>query len=489
MKKLIYIVSICFTLLSFNNDGNKVKVPEHLLVKELMDSNMYLPLAFPSAEGYGKNATGGRGGIVYHVENLNNSGLGSLRYGCESLTSDRTIVFDVSGYIEITTPIKIRAGYDDITIAGETSPDGIVIRGAGIYIEANNVIVRHIKVAPGEDAYSASSVGPGEEGYEPEDGIKISAGIGNSITDIIIDHVTVCWAADGIIDIGAPNSDLTTTATNITIQNSFMYENIDKGYGTLVQQAYQVSWYRNINAFTDSRNIAVQSAEGKGLQMVNNYIYGAARRAWSVKGNVTDFIGNIFESGLRTHYGNETFRLENGAIAYDISLTKVYLNDNYDDGNNVDTSIQTIYQQYLVNTPNYNTGLNIISSSNVKNALIDNVGANLTYDASDIRVMNHIKNGTGDLVSDEANIGGYPTRGTTSRSASYDTDNDGMADSWETSRGLNPNVADNNGDDDSDGYTNLEEFLHFMANDTNVVVPPLPTIGSSKISNTMLINN
>ncbi|MDB9801195.1 hypothetical protein OAB94_02335 [Flavobacteriaceae bacterium] len=457
--------------------------------------------AFPFAQGYGKNATGGRGGSVYHVINKNNSGAGSLRQGVEVETGARTIVFDVSGYIDITTPIKIRASYDNITIAGETSPDGIVIRGAGMYIEANNVIIRHIKVSPGEDAYSASALPPTDPDYEPEDAIKISAGIGNSITNIILDHVTANWSADGIVDIGAPNSDLTTTATNITVSNCFFYENVGKNYGTLVQQAYNVTWFRNINAFTDSRNIAVQSAEGKGIQMVNNYIYGAAKRAWEVKGNQTDFIGNVFESGLRTRYSLETFRLENGAISYDIALTKVYLNDNVDDGVDADTSIQPIYSQYLVGTPNYSTSLPIIASSAIKASLIDNVGATLTYDASDIRVMNHIKNGTGDLLADEANIGGYPTRGTT---VGYtDADGDDMSDAVEIVlfggtgvTNLPNSLTDTTWVAEADGssinsYTNIEKTHFYLAGDLVAsfagVVGTL--ISNPRTTNSALINN
>lgn len=457
--------------------------------------------AFPNAVGYGKNATGGRGGSVYRVINKNNSGAGSLRQGIEVETGARTIVFDVSGYIDITTPIKIRATYDNITIAGETSPDGIVLRGAGMYIEANNVIIRHIKVAPGKDAYSASALPPSDPNYEPEDAIKISAGIGNSITNIILDHVTANWSGDGIVDIGAPNTDLTTTATNITVSNCFFYENIDKNYGTLVQQAYNVTWFRNINAFTDDRNIAVQSAEGKGVQMVNNYIYGVAKRAWEVKGNQTDFIGNMFESGLRTRYSLETFRLENGAIAYDIALTKVYLNDNIDDGVDADTSIQPIYSQYLVATPNYSTALPIIAGSSIKASLIDNVGARLTYDASDVRVMNHIKNGTGNLLTDEANIGGYPTRGVT---AGYtDADTDDMSDAVEvilfgsnTETNLPNGLTNTTWVSKVDGsninaYTNIEKTHFYLAGDlVSTFATVIGTIISNpRAANSALINN
>lgn len=415
-------------------------------------------LAFPGAEGFGKYTTGGRGGSVYHVTNLNDTGIGSFRYGVESLKGARTIVFDVSGYINLTTPIKVRGGYGNLTIAGETSPDGIALRGSGIWIHDSNIIIRHIKVRPGKDAYNPSNISSSDPDYEPDDGIKIKAWAGTSVENIIIDHVTVTWAHDGIIDVGAASS---AYASNITIQNSLLAENVDKQYGVLLLNSNKVSFYRNIIAFTSDRNIAISPKEGEGVEMVNNLVYCTDRSTWFRVGNVNDFIGNSFITGPRTRQ-YETFKME-AAFPEDTdpNAAGIYLNDNLDDGVNADNSYNDRAVGRIVQNPNYNTGLNIIQASQVENSLVDNVGATLFYDSTDIRIMNNIKNRTGNLISHEENVGGYPSIGNTSRDDNYDTDSDGMSDSWEISE-YGDLSTNNNDDTDGDGYTNLETFLYYL---------------------------
>ncbi|NRA92615.1 MAG: hypothetical protein HRU26_08005 [Psychroserpens sp.] len=111
-------------------------------------------LAFPSAEGFGKNASGGRGGQVIKVTNLNNSGSGSLRAALE-VSGPRTIVFEVGGTINLTSNIYVDHG--DLTIAGQTAPgDGILIRGGMVQFEESNVIVRYIRFRPGPSSPNGS---------------------------------------------------------------------------------------------------------------------------------------------------------------------------------------------------------------------------------------------------------------------------------------------------------------------------------------------
>ena len=108
-------------------------------------------LAFPGAEGFGRFAKGGRGGDVYHVTNLNDDGAGSLRYGIEKMNGPRTIVFDVSGTIELNDRIKVNDPY--LTIAGQTAPgDGITLAGNYFAVDGSNVIVRYIRCRLGDDS-------------------------------------------------------------------------------------------------------------------------------------------------------------------------------------------------------------------------------------------------------------------------------------------------------------------------------------------------
>src|SRR5690606_34755772 len=136
--------------------------------------------AFPGAEGFGRNVTGGRGGVVLKVTNLNDAGPGSLRAAVEA-EGRRYVIFETSGTIDLQSQLTIRN--NDITIAGQTAPgDGITIKGYPLVVSADNIIVRYLRLRMGS-----------------ENGVEADGFGGFLHKDIIVDHCSVSWSTDECI--------------------------------------------------------------------------------------------------------------------------------------------------------------------------------------------------------------------------------------------------------------------------------------------------
>lgn len=399
------------------------------------------PLAFPGAEGFGKFTTGGRGGTVYHVTNLNDSGTGSFRDAVSQ--SNRTVVFDVGGIINISSRIVI---HENVTVAGQTAPgDGITIYGNGIALngDSGNDIIRYIRIRMGKN---------GDSG---KDAVGISDG-----QNYIFDHVSISWGRDGTLDVNGSNID------NLTFQDCIISQGINNSNHSTggLMQSGKWSMIRSLYIDNKTRNPKARGSH----EFINSVLYNWKEHGY-IMGDTEglsqcNLIGNYFvygpSSASNTHLTGTT------------PAFHVYAQDNWVDSNkngSLDGSLLTDYKTATVeNSPYAFPGVNqVLSASQALEHVSAHAGASLSRDAVDLFLINQLTSyGTsGQIINTEDDNGIPGNVGTVNGGTPpADSDQDGMPDSWESSHGFNPNVADNNGDIDGDGYTNLEEYLDWIIN-------------------------
>jgi hypothetical protein len=424
-------------------------------------------LAFPGAEGFGAYSRGGRGGDVYIVTNLDDSGPGSLRYGIESAVGPRTIVFAVSGLIRLKSSLE--ADHDYMTIAGQTAPGyGICLRDGAFVINASHVIIRYIRSRLGAEAGKES------------DAISISGG-----HNIIMDHCSASWSVDECFSCSTGDAG---KIDYVTVQWSIISEALHKsihskgahGYGALIRGCYgaKYTYHHNLFAHNTSRNprpgnydqnTYLLDPEGLMFDFRNNVMYNWRGRSPGYDSDREsvcrfNYVGNYVKPGPDS---------DTTGLAYSAGCThfRAYFGDNSYDG-----SIPA-YQWSLVRFGNNWTQSEIeafkqvspfpaspITTEKVQDAyksVLAKAGASMKRDNVDARVISEVKSGTGSIINDEKEAGGWPVYKTLK--APEDTDKDGMADSWEKQKKLNPKDPDDrNGDRNNDGYTNLEEYLNSL---------------------------
>ena len=426
--------------------------------------------AFPGAEGYGRFSLGGRGGDVYHVTNLDDAGPGSLREGIASAEGPRTIVFDVSGTIELKSPLMIEK--PRLTIAGQTAPgDGITVKDHNLELrKASDIVIRYIRFRLGD------------KNKEPSGPDVITA---DYCDRLIFDHVSASWGIDGIHD--------TRGCKNYTLQWCILSEALHRSIHPKGPHAMCASFRAPMSNVTIHHNIFATSRDrhptiGGSVQdpqwildFRNNVMYN-----WSGAANVCDnqvnLINNYFRPGPETD-------VERGAVAMKASLpdkAKGHMSGNVFEGHDDWTANNYAaldfktwlgpdsgykyggtVDDWKVEQP-YELGANTPVTQPAQEAyalLLEHAGASLKRDAVDERFIGDVCNRTGKLLDSQDEVGGWPELA--SAPAPLDTDRDGMPDAWETANQLDPkDPEDRNGDLDGDGYTNLEEYL-------NSLCPPL----------------
>ncbi len=253
--------------------------------------------AFPGAEGFGAGTSGGRGGRAIAVTSLLESGPGSLRAALEA-EGPRTVVFRVSGTIDLRSRLAIRN--PQVTVAGQTAPgDGVCLRGCGVSISADDVILRYLRIRPGD-----------ESGKE-NDAISIGGA-----RNVIVDHCSTSWAVDEVLSVsGAGTAD-------ITVQWCFITESLNRsvhakgahGYGSLIRTDGDVTFHHNLYAHHESRNPrpGTYGAErGIHLDFRNNAVHDWGSRAgYTAEDRATlNLIGNWYRPGPSTRSRGCIFRI------------------------------------------------------------------------------------------------------------------------------------------------------------------------------------
>ena len=434
-------------------------------------------LAFPTAEGYGKFTKGGRGGVVYEVTNLNDSGEGSLRAAIDA-TGPRTVVFRISGTISLESPLKIKNPY--ITIAGQTAPgDGICIKNHQLSIDADHVIIRHIRVRLGD------------ESGEDYDAIG-----GRYHNNIILDHVSASWSVDECVSIYHCDS--------ITVQWCIISESMSKsnhvkgshGFGGIWGSNFG-TYHHNLLAHHSSRNPRMASGSGN-TDYRNNVIYnwgyqslygGEKYQQGNDKFNFSNFniVANYYKPGPATKPGEVMYRIANPSFRSKEDYGKWYIAENTVVGNksvsvdNWNGGVQTnlAFEKIKLKQPWPSMPIIQQTAEEAYKAVLDNAGAKLPKrDAIDVRIIDEVRGGYATyegnsykknhqvadsskvcgIIDTQNDVGGWPDL--KSKPAPNDTDHDGMPDEWEDKNNLDKDNPDDRNIVTADGYTMLEKYLN-----------------------------
>lgn len=431
------------------------------------DAFAQVPIAFPGAEGFGAYAQGGRGGDVYHVTNLADSGPGSLRHGIENMSGPRTIVFDLSGTVFLESRLRITHPY--LTIAGQTAPgDGITLAQYPLDVAASHVVIRYIRSRVGDNIVQRT------------DAVHIEAG-----SNIIIDHVSASWAIDEVMSSQSGDVDLLTIQWSMITEalNESHHEKGDHAYGGILG-ALRQSVHHNLYAHLKSRAPKVTWRRHCKVDFRNNVVYNwLINNSYDGASSYMNWVNNYLKAGPATkddvkHQIFELFDQYDGPL--DTSEDQDHETSLYAEGNFVVGSPE-------ISADNWSGGIRFKAGANEKDhrahephdfpalpsetgaeeaylQVLAEAGASLARDPVDTRIVAEVKNSTATygngIIDSQSEVGGYPVL--RSLPAPLDSDQDGMPDDWESARGLDPNSASDRNESNLSGtfYTNLEVYLN-----------------------------
>lgn len=438
-------------------------------------------IAFPGAEGFGKYATGGRGGKVTAVTNLNDSGDGSLRSALEQFPGEAlTIIFKVSGIIELQSKIQIKRS--NLTIAGQTAPgDGICLKGHSFILNGashkgneGNIIIRFIRSRPGGTLKS------GLYGFDME-----------NCHDVIVDHCSFSWANEEC----AAMYDTKNTSVQWCIVSEGLYNaghmKGKRSFGGVWGGQY-ASYHHNLIAHLNNRAIRFNGARAHDtialIDYRNNVIYnwGNANACYGGEVNIdgalsqVNIVNNYYKPGP--------------AASAELKFIHASYQKEYSKGTGEWFVSGNIMEGDRFLTKKNKRGIDLAEAGFPRNAIsekeffvsvpLPKQTANSAYeqvlqfagaylpkrDAVDERVINETKNGTATgkgvygkpgIIDFPIVVGGWPIYD--NAISPTDTDEDGVPDAWETKNGLNPNDANDGNKVGADGFTMLEKYLNELA--------------------------
>lgn len=459
--------------------------------------------AFPGAEGFGRYTTGGRGGTVYHVTSIADDGSAGTLRSVLNKAGKRTIVFDVSGTIHLTSALSIST--DNVTIAGQTAPgDGICIADYPFTINASNVIIRFVRFRLGNINVA----------YHEGDGLG-----GMDQQNIMIDHCSVSWSIDECCSVyGMKNMTLQWCIVSQSLRNSGHVKGAH-GYGGNWGGS-GASYHHNLLCHHDSRTPRLGPRAGtqtdERMDMRNNVIYNwGGNGCYGGEGMNVNIVNNYYKPGPGT-------KQRSAAIQYRIAGIGIrttaycetypafapmlhvwgdfFVNGNYINGNSAVTtdnwtngiyaqisnsSVDNLFTQATKDTMKLTTPINYVytttqTAEKAYEQVLKYAGASLSRDWVDTLmvydtrngVASHTGTGSGNIygiidtqndnkpANAPADWSPWPTLNSTP--CPTDTDKDGMPDAWETANGLNLNNAADGITTNPEGYTMLEVYMNSL---------------------------
>ena len=474
-------------------------------------------LAFPTAMGFGKYTTGGRGGYVVAVTNLEDDAddppEGSLRWAVNQYDGyPLTVVFNVSGWIILHDILHI-THKGGLTIAGQTAPgEGITLYPRGLSVnsagdEDVNIIIRNIRVRCGSRAYDGSLL----DVENPEQTICTE-----NAYNLIIDHCAIGWSGE----------ELCTNSNSFfqTYQNNIFHEGLYDAGHKKGQRGYGVCWGGGASTFV--RNLLANNLRRSPRfaasrdydyltywEFVNNVnynwsgnhlgCYGFDNNGQSNRysGALANMMNNYWRTGPATEYtvtaANQVFANLGGGskMAYmHMAGNKMDRNDDFYDDNSIATTVDeyvTLVDTVLVPTKfytsNYTFDINaytltddLLTADEALETVLDNAGC-IVRDSIERRLIRECRNqeatfggnygdgGIYGIIDDPIDAEMVMNEDSTtycavaleseSRADGWDTDGDGMPDEWETANGFDPDNADDGNYINAEGYTALEKYL------------------------------